>query len=316
MAQVVNADSLSVASLSPIERRARVKDALVSRIITASGATAIVILLLIFVFLAKDAIPTFHTVSVKQFLTGTSWRPEFETFGIVPLLAGSFFVTLGALVIAVPVGVTCAIYIAEVAPRRIRELLKVTIEVLAGIPSVVVGFIGLAIAAPYIQGVFNLPTGLTALTGSLMLAFMSMPTIVSISEDAIVAVPKAYRDGSLALGATKWETIRRVVVPSARSGIIAACMLGVGRAVGETMTVLMVTGNASVVPNGLAGIVPFFLGPVRTMTATIAADMGETVQRSPHYHALFAVGLTLFVITFVINLVADLALRRGRSFAA
>jgi phosphate transport system permease protein len=168
----------------------------------------------------------------------------------------------------------------------------------------------MVVAAPFIQGVFNLPTGQTALTGSIMLAFMSIPTIISISEDAIVAVPKAYRDGALALGATKWETIRGVVVPAARSGIVAACMLGIGRAVGETMTVLMVTGNAANVPNGLAGIAQFFLGPVKTMTATIASDMGETVVNSPHYHALFMIGLTLFAITFAINLVADAALRK------
>ena len=181
---------------------------------------------------------------------------------------------------------------------------------MAGIPSVVIGFIGLTIAAPWLQSVLNLPIGLTALTGAIMLAFMAMPTIISISEDAIVAVPKSYRDGSLALGASRWETIKGVVVPGARSGIIAACMLGIGRAVGETMTVMMVTGNASNLPNGLAGIVPYFLGPVRTMTATIALEMGEAVQNSPHYYALFAVGLSLFAITFVINLIADMALRR------
>ncbi|MGC8861323.1 MAG: phosphate ABC transporter permease subunit PstC [Armatimonadota bacterium] len=305
-------EALSIASLTSAERWVRTKDALVARLVLACGVTAIVALLFIFVFLVKDAVCVFRTVSPLRFLTGSNWQPEFEKFGIVPLLAGSFFVTLGALVIAVPLGITCAIYIAEVAPERLREALKVAVEVLAGIPSVVVGFIGLTIAAPFIQRVFDLPTGLTALTGSIMLAFMSLPTIVSISEDAIVAVPRSYRDGALALGATQWETIRRVVVPAAKSGIIAACMLGVGRAVGETMTVLIVTGNAAVVPHGLAGIVPFFLGPVRTMTATIAADMGETVQYSAHYHALFAVGLTLFAITFVINVVADVALRRER----
>jgi len=308
--------TLTITRLGPAERWVRIKDTLVAHLVLASGATAIVALLLIFVFLLKDAIPVLRTVSPVNFLTGDTWQPEFEKFGILPLLAGSFFVTLGALVLAVPVGICCAIYIAEVAPRRIREPLKVVVEVLAGIPSVVVGFIGLAVAGPFIQRVFDLPTGLTALTGSIMLAFMSMPTIISISEDAITAVPKAYRDGSLALGATKWETIRRIVVPSAKSGIIAACMLGVGRAVGETMTVLMVTGNAAVLPKGLAGIVPFFLGPVRTMTATIAADMGETVQHSPHYHALFAVGVTLFAISFLINLTADLALGRQRSHPA
>jgi phosphate transport system permease protein len=293
-------------------RRARIKDDLIYRFIFANGAIAIVAIFLIFVFLAKDAAPIVKHVNAWEFLSGRAWQPEFEVFGILPLLAGSFFVTFGAVLIAVPVGIACAIYLAEVAPKWVREILKPTIEVLAGIPSVVIGFIGLTMAAPVIQRLLDLPTGLTALTGSIMLAFMSMPTIITIAEDAIVAVPKAYRDGSMALGATHWETIRGVVVPAAKSGIVAACMLGVGRAIGETMTVLMVAGNASVVPEGMQGIWKFFTGPVRTMTATIAGDMGETVRNSPHYHSLFAVGLVLFAITFLINLVADIALKRTK----
>jgi phosphate transport system permease protein len=304
--------SAGVQAIRTRSRSQKLKDALISRVIMANGIAAILAILLIFVFLLKDAIPTFKYVSPYNFLTGTTWQPEFQKFGIAPLLAGSFVVTLGAIALAVPMGIACAVYLAEIAPKWIREILKPTVEVLAGIPSVVIGFIGLMVAAPFLQSLLKLPTGLTALTGAIMLAFMSMPTIISISEDALVAVPKSYRDGSLALGASKLETIVGVIVPSAKSGIIAACMLGVGRAVGETMTVLMVTGNAANMPNGLAGIVPFFLGPVRTMTATIAADMGETVQNSPHYHALFAVGLALFAITFAINLTADLALRRSR----
>lgn len=289
---------------------ARIVDKILGCLIRINGTVAIIAIFLIFVFLLKDAIPLVKYVSPWKFLTGTNWQPEFNNFGILPLLAGSLAVTLGAVVIAVPVGIACAIYLAEIAPKAVREILKPTIEVLAGIPSVVIGFIGLVIAAPFLQRIFNLPTGLTALTGAIMLAFMAMPTIISIAEDAIVAVPKYHRDGSLALGATQWETIRGVVVPAAKSGIIAACMLGIGRAVGETMTVLMVTGNAANLPEGIKGIVPFFLGPVRTMTATIASDMGETVQQSPHYFSLFAVGLTLFAITFIINLVADVALRK------
>jgi len=294
------------------KRRGGWKDSLVARFIFLNGIAAIVAVALIFVFLLKEAIPLFKTVSLWRFLSGTTWLPDQNQFGLVPLLIGSLFVTVGAVIIAVPLGIACAVYLAEVAPRPVREMLKPTIEVLAGIPSVVIGFIGLMIAAPFIQNLFKLPIGLTALTGSIMLAFMSMPTIISISEDAIVAVPKSYRDGSLALGASRWETIRGVVVPAARSGIIAACMLGVGRAVGETMTVLMVTGNASNLPNGLLGVPAYFFGPVRTMTATVALEMGDTVQNSPHYYALFAVGLALFAITFAVNLVADLALRRTR----
>ncbi len=296
-----------------LTRRGVVKDRLISRFIWLNGQVAILALFLIFVFLLKDAIPAFQQISPWKFLTGTSWQPEFNVFGIAALLAGSLFVTLGAILVAVPIGIACAVYLAEVAPRWVRETLKPTIEVLAGIPSVVIGFIGLMVTAPFLQRIFNLPIGVTALTGSIMLAFMALPTIISISEDAITAVPRHLRDSSLALGASQWETIRGVVVPAARSGIVAACMLGIGRAVGETMTVLMVTGNAANVPqNGLAGIVPFFLGPVRTLTATIALEMGDAVQYSLHYHALFAVGLTLFVITFAINLVADLALRSNK----
>jgi len=303
------------ASLNASLRRKRhggLKDRAIANIVTFNGIAAIITMLLIFVFLLKDAIPTFRTVSLWGFISGNTWLPESNVFGLLPLLVGSVVVTIGAVVISVPLGIACAVYLAEVAPRQVREILKPTIEVLAGIPSVVIGFIGLTIAAPFIQGLFDLPIGLTALTGSLMLAFMAMPTIISISEDAIVAVPKSYRLGSLALGATRWETIRGVIVPSAKSGIIAASMLGVGRAVGETMTVLMVTGNAAVLPDGVKGILAYFLGSVRTMPATIALEMGDTVQHSPHYYSLFAVGLALFAITFAINLTADLALRRVR----
>ena len=310
MQRVATTYSSDTAAITLRSKRAKMKDAAISRLVQFSGITAILAVLLIFVFLAKDAAPILKFVGLKEFLLGVDWTPEFEKFGIVPLLAGSAAVTLGAIVIAVPLGIACAVYLAEVAPRRVQEILKPTIEVLAGIPSVVIGFIGLAVAAPFLQSVLNLSTGMTALTGAIMLAFMSMPTIISISEDAIVGVPKSYRDGSLALGATKWETIHSIVLPAAKSGIVAACMLGIGRAIGETMTVLMVTGNASNLPKGLSEVVPFFLGPVRTMTATIASDMGETVQYSSHYHALFAVGLTLFAITFAINLAADIALKR------
>ncbi|MDH7601404.1 MAG: phosphate ABC transporter permease subunit PstC [Armatimonadota bacterium] len=306
-----NTQGIVFKNLSRYEKRSRVKDIVASIVVHTSGIAAIVVLFFIFVFLAKDALPTFTKVGILKFLIGTSWQPEFEKFGILPLLVGSLFVTFGALVVAVPIGIACAVYIAEVSPPSFRSLLKVIVELLAGIPSVVFGFIGLMILAPLVQKVFELPTGLTALTGAVTLAFMSMPTIISVSEDAITAVPKSYSDGSLALGATKWETIRHVVIPSAKSGIVAACLLGMGRAIGETMAVLMVTGNASILPKGLVGLPNFFLGPVRTMTATIASDMGETVQGSTHYNALFAIGLTLFAISFAVNMAADLILRRG-----
>jgi phosphate transport system permease protein len=212
-------------------------------------------------------------------------------------------VTLGATVISVPIGVACAVYIAEIAPARIKETLKAGVELLAAIPSVVLGFIGMVTLVPWIRSIFNLPTGLTALSGSIMLAFMAMPTIVSIAEDALYSVPKSYKEGALALGATHWQTIYRVMLPAASSGILAAVMLGIGRVIGETMAVMMITGNAAVIPGS-------FLQPVRTLTATIAAEMGEAVVGSEHYFALFAVGIVLFVISFVINVSADLFLHR------
>ena len=188
-----------------------------------------------------------------------------------------------------------------------QEILKPTVEVLATIPSVVLGFLGLLLIGPWLADVLNLPVPLFAGLGSLMLAFMAVPTIVSVSEDAIRAVPRALRENSLALGATRWQTIRRGVIPAARSGIIAAVLLGLGRAIGETMTVLMVTGNAAGIPEGFEGV----LRPVRTLTATIAGEMGETAYATPHYHALFTIGLMLFIITFATNTIADIAIRRS-----
>lgn len=301
---------MGVSSIVIRNNRARVKDQLISRFIFLNGVIAIVAILSIFAFLLKDSFPLIHRISPWKYITGTAWQPEFEVFGIMPLLMGSLFVTLGAVIIAVPVGIACAVYLAEVAPKWIREILKPTIEVLAGIPSVVIGFIGLTVVAPVVQQIFSLPIGTSALTGAVVLAFMAMPTIISIAEDSIVAVPKSYRQGSMALGASHWETIRGVVVPAAKSGIIAACMLGIGRAIGETMTVLMVAGNASNVPGPISNWWSYFTGPVRTMTAAIAQETPEAARYSTHYHALFAVGLVLFIITFVINLTADLALKR------
>jgi phosphate ABC transporter permease protein PstC len=211
-----------------------------------------------------------------------------------------------ATIIAVPLGVICAIYIAEVASDRLKEILKPVIEIIAGIPSVVFGFIALVILSNVVHEAFQSTYRLNALNGALILALMILPTIISISEDAINAVPQEYREASLAMGATKWETIRHVVIPSAKSGIMVGIMLGIGRAVGETMAVLMATGNAPIFTLDL-------LRSVETMTAVIAIEMGEVVFGSPHYHALFAIGLVLFTITFVINLVADIVINRERS---
>ena len=232
-------------------------------------------------------------------------------YGLWPLLVGTFLVTAGAIVIAVPLGLTAAIYLGEIAPPWQREILKPLIEILAGIPSIVLGFFGWVALAPLVQRL-GAPTGLTAFTGSLILAYMALPTIISITEDALYAVPKDYRDGSLALGATQWQTIWRVVLPAARSGIVVAVMLGVGRAIGETMAVLMVTGNAANVPGFGPGA---FFQPVRTMTATIAAEMGEVARGSLHYSVLFFIGIVLFIITFGLNSLASRVVggRRRRS---
>jgi phosphate transport system permease protein len=283
----------------------RFKEFLIEKIILLNGFACILFVILIFFFLAKDGLTLFKTVSPWHFLFGTLWNPLAEPpqVGILPLFLGSLIVTLGATVISVPLGMACAIFIGEIAPRWIRELLKAGVELLAAIPSIVIGFIGMTMLGPIVKNLFHLPTGLTALTGSLALAFMAIPTIVSIMEDAISSVPRSYKEGSLALGATHWQTIHRVIIPAASSGIVAAVMLGIGRVIGETMAVMMLTGNASVLPRTI-------LEPVRTMTATIAAEMGETVRGSEHYFALFALGLVLFVITFFINLTADAALHR------
>ena len=282
---------------------------IVERIVIASGALTVLVVLLIFAFLLKDSAPLFYRYHypLKDLLTAHRWLPISDppTFGILPLLAGSLLVTVGATVLALPMGVACAAYIAEIASPRVREFLKPTVEMLAAIPSVVLGFIGLLILAPALKSIFHLPTGQTALAGSLMLALMALPTVVSVAEDAITSVPRVYRNASLALGATPLQTIWRVTLPAARSGIIAAVMLGVGRAVGETMTVMMITGNAGVLTGNP-------LRPVRTMTATIAAEMGEASHFSDHYCALFALGAMLFLITFSVNLIADVALQRGK----
>jgi phosphate transport system permease protein len=284
---------------------ARLIDRAMRVFIWLNGALAIVIVGLIFLFLLRDTLPVFKTVSLWQLLRGQVWDPLGETFGFLPLLLGSLWVAVGSVAIAVPIGLACAIYIAEMAPARVRLFMKGLVEILAGIPSVVLGFIGVMVVGPWIKETFDLIYGQTLLAGALLLAFMALPTIISISDDALTAVPNDFRAGSLALGATRLQTILRTSVPAAKSGIIAAVMLGIGRAIGETMTVLMVTGNAAQIPKTL-------LAPGRTMTATIAAEMGETVQFSPHYHALFAIGLVLFVITFLVNTTADLALRRVR----
>jgi phosphate transport system permease protein len=265
------------------------------------------LVLLILIFLLREGLPALGEVPVASLLA-TRWDPTENYFGLLPLIGGSLIVTVGAALLAVPLGLGTAIFIAEIAPRWAREVLKPLVEVLAGLPSVVLGFMGMLVLAPAIRVDLNLPTGLTALAGSLLLAAMAIPTLVSVAEDALDAVPNSYRDAALALGATRWQTIWRVTLPAARTGVLTAVMLGVGRAIGETMTVMMVTGNAARLPTGLGAL---FL-PVRTLTATIAAEMGEVANGSPHYHVLFVIGLVLFVFSLVFNLAAGAVVFRQR----
>jgi phosphate transport system permease protein len=274
-------------------------EVLVEKAIQTMGLSAIILVLLIFVFLIREGVPAFAQVELASLLD-QRWYPIESYYGLLPLIAGSLIITIGAAAIALPLGLATAIFIAEIAPRWAREILKPFVEVLAGIPSVVIGFMGMLVIAPFFRTTLNIPTGLTAFTGMVLLAWMALPTVVSVVEDVLDAVPKTYRDAGLALGMTRWQTIARIVLPAGRSGILTALMLGVGRAIGETMTVMMVTGNAPRIPGGLFDI----FAPARTMTATIAAEMGEVAQGSTHYHVLFAVGLTLFVITFIVNLAA------------
>jgi len=283
----------------------RLRAKLIKYFLRSCGSLSIIIVLLIFLFLFKEAFPFIGSPGIGE-LFHNIWNPvsfQKEEFGLIPLITGSILVTILATVIAIPFGIIGAVYISEVATAREREFLKPFIEILAGIPSVVLGFFGLVVVAPLIKQLFDLNTGLTALTGAVLLAFMAIPTIMSISEDAIKSVPSAYKEASLALGASKLETIWKVVVPAALSGIVASVMLGMGRVVGETMTVMMVTGNAPVISMN-----PFT--SVRTMTATIAAEMGEVTIGSDHYMALFWVGIVLMLMTFILNMISYRVLKK------
>ncbi len=283
----------------------KAKEFIIEKFIFACGMASIFFVVLIFLFLMKEGLAVLKTVSLSDFLFGHKWYPISEPpqLGILPLILGSIVVTIGAAMIAIPIGVGSAIYIAEIAPSWAKEILKAGVELLAAIPSVVLGFVGMVTLVPLVKDIFHLPTGLTALSGSIMLAFMAMPTIVSVAEDALYSVPKNYKEGAFALGATRWQMIWRVMLPASSSGILAAVMLGIGRVIGETMAVMMITGNAAVLPKSI-------LVPVRTLTATVAAEMGEAVVGGEHYFALFAVGIVLFAISFSINVTADLFLHK------
>ncbi|MBU0992458.1 MAG: phosphate ABC transporter permease subunit PstC [Proteobacteria bacterium] len=264
------------------------------------ATTSVAVLLMITIFLFTEGLPILKKVSIRAFIFGDYWYPTSDPadFGIFPLIMGSLSVTFISAIISIPLGVMTAIYLAEIASFRVREIVKPVVELLASLPSVVIGFFGMVLVAPFLQETFGIATGLNMFNASLMLAFMSVPTICSISEDALYSVPSSLKEASLALGATPLETIIRVTIPASLSGISTAIILGMSRAIGETMVVLMVAGGAAMVPSSI-------FDPVRPLPASIAAEMAEAPYRGDHYHALFATGIVLFIFTFLFNLIAD-----------
>lgn len=286
------------------------KEKVICGIWLGTALVAVITIILILGFLLKEGLPAILEIGIPAFIFNEIWTPtsEFPSYGIYSLIIGTILVTIGAVVIAVPLGIGSAIFIAEVAPPQFREAIKPAIELLAGIPSVVYGFFGLVVLTNWLRISLDLSSGATWLAGSIILGIMALPTIVSVSEDALSSVPKDYRSASLALGATRWQTITGVLIPSALSGITAAIILGLGRAIGETMAVLMVTGNAAVIPDPIYNI----LSPIRTLTATLGIEMGEVAIGSTHYHALFGMALVLLLITLFVNLSATFILARIR----
>jgi phosphate transport system permease protein len=285
---------------------ANLKESAIRAFFLTCGILAVLVLIGIFATLLTTAVPAFKEIRLSEFLLKKNWdptSPEKAEYGILSMIVSTLMVTGGALLLAVPIGIGVAAYLSDVAHWRVREIVKPIVEILAAIPSVVVGFLGIVLFGPAIAKIFHTGNGLNAVNGSILLAIMALPTIISISEDSLNAVPPAYNEASLALGASRWQTLFRVKVPAALSGIIAACMLGMGRAIGETMTVLMATGNARAFPHG-------FLGSVRTMTANIAIELGEVPYYTTHYYALFAIGVVLFIMTFIVNMAADIILHK------
>lgn len=287
-----------------------VKEKIYKIIFTVLAFSSLVFLTGITVILFKEGLPIFKQVPFFKFIFGKFWYPTYEPaeFGILPLILASVWVSIGALFICVPLGVGSALYIYELAGPRQRAILKPTIEILAGIPSIVYGFFAMSIMAPFLQKILHLPVVLCAFTASVIFCIMAVPTVCSIAEDALSYVPNSFREASLAVGANRWQTLVKVIMPAAGSGISTAIILGMSRAIGETMTVLMAAGGAAIIPRTLGD----FFSPVRPMTATIAAEMGEAPMASAHYHALFAIGFVLFVITFIFNIIAEIISRRFR----
>ncbi|MGB5467852.1 MAG: phosphate ABC transporter permease subunit PstC, partial [Sedimenticolaceae bacterium] len=281
-------------------------DKIVEALVFLGGISAIVFVIGIFVFIGKEGLTfVFDTLDLKEFFTSPYWEPSDEDapeYGILALIAGTASVTGLAMVVAIPFSLGAAIYIGEFATGKTRESLKVLVELLAAIPSVVWGFIGLSIMNPLIIEIFDVPVGLTVLNAGIILGLMAAPIMTSIAEDALKAVPDRYREAAEAMGATRWQVIYKVILPAAKNGLLGAVLLGVGRGFGETMAVLMATGHAVNIPTSV-------FDSVRALTATIAAELGETAVGSDHYGALFTIGIFLFIVTFIINLLADLVVR-------
>lgn len=278
----------------------KLKEKMMNYLFLFVAATSISILAMITLFLFKEGLPLFEKIGIKEFVFGVYWYPTSEPaqFGILPLLIGSLSVTFISALISIPLGVMTSIYLSEISTPRLREIVKPVVELLASLPSVVIGFFGMVIVAPFLQDHFNIATGLNLFNAALMLAFMSIPTICTISEDALYSVPASLKEASLALGATSFETLVKVTIPAALSGISTAVILGISRAIGETMVVLMVAGGAAMIPGSI-------FDPVRPLPGSIAAEMAEAPYRGDHYYALFAIGIVLFIFTFCFNMIAD-----------
>ena len=282
-------------------RRRLLTDRIVRFSLAATGLFSVLILAGIFILLFYNGMKAFKIISLSSFFLSIYWNPSAygkSSYGVLQLLWSSVLVTIGSMVIAIPLGIGVAAYLAEIAPPWLRTVIKSVIEILAGIPSVAIGFVGVVLIGPAIAKIFHLSNGFNALNGSILLAFVALPTIISVSEDALSAVPSSFKEGSYALGGDRWITLVLVIIPAGLSGVIAGCILGFGRAIGETMTVLMVTGNATSMPHGI-------FDSVRTLTATIAIELGEVPYGSPHYYSLFVLGSLLFMISLVINFFAE-----------
>lgn len=302
------------------EKRGRlVKEKVIEVILLIMASCSVVVVGLIVIFIFTQGYPILRDAGILSFVTGTRWDPAAiePSYGILPMIIGSSLATLGALAMGVPLGLACAVFMAEIAPKRAASLLRSAVELLAGIPSVVYGFFGIMVIVPLIRDNFNsMMGGYSILAGSIVLAVMILPTVINISEDSIRAVPRIYKEGSLALGATHWQTITKVILPAAKSGIVAAVVLAMGRAIGETMAVIMVMGGVKAMPgaylpDSLLKPLLVFLEPGRTMTATIAMEMGYADP--VHKRALFAIGIVLFIVVFTLNMIVNLVIKGKRS---